>query len=98
MDKHILSPNEKIYSTPNRNKERPSSKRTASDSKSRFSDRFIPSSINRNLLDDFESTFNKIEQTDFRTETQLKKSESNYRKLLQSEILEERTPSINLIK
>lgn len=93
MDKHILSPNDKNNSTPNRNKDRLSSKRTTSDSKSRFSDRFIPSSINRNLLNDFESTNNRFDNSDLKTETLLKKSESNYRKLLQSEILEERTPS-----
>jgi hypothetical protein len=86
MERSILFSNDKkSILTPKRLDKQSSSKRTASDSKSRFSDRFIPSSINKNLLNDFETTcFPEIIS---------KKSEQNYMKLLQTEILEEKTPS-----
>jgi hypothetical protein len=87
MDKSILLSNDKKSSlTPKRRNLQSSSKRTASDSKSRFSDRFIPSSINKNLIEDFESTAVP--------DVISKKSEQNYMKLLQTDILEEKTPSI----
>jgi hypothetical protein len=86
MEKGILLSNNKISNfTPKRKNLHSSSKRTASDSKSRISDRFIPSSINKNLIGDFESTS--------ASDNVSKKSEQNYMKLLQTDILEDKTPS-----
>ncbi len=92
MDKSILFSNDKkSILTPKRKDMQSSGKRTGSNSKTRFSDRFIPCSISKNLLNDFEITHVPG--------TEPNKSEINYLKLLQAEILEETTPSnIILIK
>jgi hypothetical protein len=77
-----------------------------SSSKKRVSDRFIPSSISKNLIHDFDvneqkagkenkqnngSLFGRSSGVNLTTSSQ--KSVSNYQKILHSEIMEESTPS-----
>jgi hypothetical protein len=102
-NKLLLSDKLKENSTPSKNMRNSSgSKRLTSGSKKRFSDRFIPSSISKNLLGEFSSesvsntstspfTHNNISSKSLNLN---KKSDANYQKIIQSEILEESTPSI----
>jgi hypothetical protein len=96
----ILSPDEKFKkekTTPNRLRDSISSnKKITSGSKQRFSDRFIPSSINKNLMSEFESTCQSSKKSITSkklAESKTEKPENLYQKILHSEILEERTPS-----
>jgi hypothetical protein len=99
MNNALLSPDEKFKkerATPNRLKGSLSSNnKTTPGSKQKFSDRFIPSSINKNLMNEFESTCESSKKTitSKRLTEGKKEPENIYQKILHSEILEERTPS-----
>jgi WD40 repeat protein len=91
--------NQRNSTPPSRITSKSERKQGTSGSKKRISDRFIPSAIGKNLINEFQSKskslINKkenIQATSISKAQSLKKGEINYQKILQSEILEESTP------
>lgn len=103
-DNKYISNNVKITITPKTRVSISTDKQSGS--KKRFSDRFIPSSISKNLTNEFNSKSIKnlgnhslLASTEIKHPIHIKshsvKSELNYLKILQSEILEESTPKFD---
>lgn len=98
----LSSKNAKNNTTPNpRFSISTENKKQTSGSKKRVSDRFIPSSISKNLINEFNSKLIKANPNQSNNPNNpskiqsTRKSDINYQKILQSEILEESTPKFD---
>ena len=96
--KNINSINDKETHTPRKSYPNTDTKRTISSSNKRFSDRFIPNSINKSLINEFSISCGALDTSTLSNNKESgrsRKSDAIYNKILESELINDQTPSKN---